>query len=271
MNSPGTLVARVAPPVTFGRSAARHVFMRNVVAYRRHWIVIVSGFFEPLFYLASVRIGLGALVGDVEGPDGQLVEYATYVAPALLASSAMNGAVFESTINIFFKLRIAKLYDAVLATPAEPMDIALGEIGWSQARAAMYAAAFMVVMAALGLMPSAWGILALPISLLVGLAFAAVGMACATYMRHWNDFDLVQVATMPLFLFSATFYPLEVYPEPVQWLARLSPLYHGTEAIRAATFGTFDATLIVHLGVLVLMGIGGLLVVQRRLEGLVRA
>src|SRR5215218_7298646 len=103
---------------------------RNLLVYRRIWLLIVSGFFEPVFYLFSIGIGIGALVGTVAGPDGRAIDYTAFVAPALLAASAMNGAVYDATFNIFFKLKYAKTYDAVLATPVGPGDIALGEIAW---------------------------------------------------------------------------------------------------------------------------------------------
>ena len=100
---------------------------------RHTWLIIVTGFFEPLFYLLSIRVGFGSLVGDVEYA-GQSIPYAEFVAPALMAASAMNGAVYETTMNVFFKLKHAKLYDAVLATPMVPADVALGEIGWAVVR-----------------------------------------------------------------------------------------------------------------------------------------
>src|SRR5215207_180371 len=164
--------------------------------------VLVSGFFEPVFYLFSLGVGLGTLIGDIETSNGQLVEYAVFVAPALMASSAMNGAVYDATFNIFFKLKYAKLYDSVLATPLGPRDVALGEISWALLRGLFYSVAFLVVAAVSGLVTSWWAILAVPASSLIGFAFAAVGMAATTFMRTWQDFDYVQLAILPMFLFS---------------------------------------------------------------------
>jgi lipooligosaccharide transport system permease protein len=198
------------------------------------------------------------------------VDYATFVAPALLGSAAMNGAVFESTFNIFFKLKYGKVYDAVLATPMQPTDIAVGEITWSLGRGAVYAAGFLVVMAVMGLMPSVWGLLALPAALLIGFAFAACGMAATTFMRSWQDFDLINMVTLPLFLFSATFYPIDVYPEAFQVFTRFSPLYHGVELIRALTFGVFDWSLAGHIAFLAAMGAVGVAITSRRLGRLLQ-
>ena len=267
----GTLLARVVPVGMLGSRRARHLLERNVLVYRHAWMILFSGFFEPLFYLFSLGVGLGPLVGQVAGPGGRPVSYAAFVAPALLAASAMNGAVYESTFNIFFRLRYDKVYDAMLTTPLAPGDVAVGEIAWSLIRGALYAAGFLVVMVGLGLLPTLWGVLALPAALLIGFAFGAVGMAATTFMRSWQHFDLVNLVTLPLFLFSATFYPLSVYPEPLRPVVQLSPLYHGVALIRALTLGSFDLSLAGHVGFLVAMGAVGLAVASRRIGKLLLA
>ncbi len=259
-----TLPARIVPPVAAG-GRARHILERNLLVYRRGWLVVFSGFVEPLFYLFSIGIGIGGLVGAVDVPGLGEVEYAAFVAPALLASSAMNGAVFESTMNIFFKLRFAKTYDAMLATPVGVRDIAIGEIAWSLGRGGLYAIGFLIVQFAMGLMPSLWGFMALPVALLIGFSFGAIGMALTTWMRSWQDFDLVNFAVLPLFLFSATFYPLSVYPPAIQRVAQLSPLYHGVELVRGFSFGIFDVTMVGHAAFLAAMGLVGVAVASRRL------
>jgi lipooligosaccharide transport system permease protein len=267
----GTLIARIVPPSVMGGRRARHLLERNFLVYRHAWIVVFSGFFEPLFYLFSMGVGLGQLVGDVPGPSGQLIPYAEFVAPALLAAAAMNGAVYESTFNIFFKLKYAKIYDAVLATPMSPGDIAIGEIAWSLFRGALYAGGFLVVMWVMGLMPSLWGLLAMPAALLLGFGFAAAGMAATSFMKSWQDFDLVALVTLPLFLFSATFFPITQLPDWLQWFAQLSPLYHGVVVIRALSLGIIEWSMLYHVGFLVVMGAVGLVVAARRLERLLLA
>jgi lipooligosaccharide transport system permease protein len=262
-----SLALRIAPPIGLGGRRSSRLVERNVMVYRRTWIVIVSGFFEPLFYLLSLGFGLGRLVGDVPGPDGP-VPYAVFVAPALLASSAMNGAIYDSTINIFFKLMYAKTYDAMLTTPLGVGDIAIGEIAWALIRGTLYAIGFMIVMLLFGLVLSPWGVLIIPAAMLVGWAFAAVGMAATTYMRTWQDFDLVQVVVMPLFLFSATFYPITVYPEPLRSIVQLTPLYQGVDLIRGLATGAVGPTSLVHIGYLAAMGLIGLAITSRRLRRL---
>jgi len=173
-------------------------------------------------------------------------------------------------MNIFFKLKYGKVYEAILATPVGPRDIAVGEIIWCQARGALYASGFLVVVAALGLLPAGlWmGLLALPAAVLIGFAFGAVGMAATTFMRSWQDFDLVQMVILPLFLFSATFFPLDVYPPAIQPLLQLSPLYHGVALLRSLTLGSFGVAMLGHVAFLVVMAAVGIAIAGRRIERL---
>jgi len=259
---------RLTPPLLIGGRRAGLMIERNLYVYRRTWLVIVSGFFEPLFYLLGIGFGLGALVGAVTGPGGQEISYQLFVAPALLAASSMNGAISESTFNVFFKLNYQKTYDAILSTPMSVGDIALGEIGWALIRGGLYSVGFLAVMALLGLVVSPWVILAFPAALLVGFAFAAVGMAATSFMRTWQDFDLIQLVILPLFLFSATFYPIETYPEALRIFVQLTPLYQGVDLIRSLTIGAISPILLFHVAYLVGMGLLGLAVTSRRLDKL---
>jgi lipooligosaccharide transport system permease protein len=241
---------------------------RNLFVYKHTWLVLLSGFFEPLFYLLSIGFGLGALVGAVPGPGGQLIPYQLFVAPALLASSAMNGAITESTFNFFFKLNYNKTFTSILSTPLSPGDVALGELTWALMRGGMYAIGFMAVIVVLGLVVSPWVALAVPAALLVGFAFGAVGMAATSFMKTWQDFDLIQLVILPLFLFSATFYPIETYPEALRVVVQLTPLYQGVDLIRSLAVGAISPILVFHVAYLLVMGFAGLYVVSRRLDKL---
>lgn len=241
---------------------------RNFLSFRRTWSIIVSGFFEPVFFLYAMGVGIGSMVGGVEVGGGRAVPYLVFVAPALLASSAMNGAIFDSTTNVFFKLKYAKLYDSVLATPLGPRDVAIGEITWALLRGLVYSGAFLLVAGLAGAVTTWWALLAVPAATLIGWAFAAVGMASATYMRTWADFDYVQLAILPMFLFSATFYPLTTYPEPLQWVVQATPLYHGVAMVRDLMLGQVGAGIVVHIGYLVVMGAVGTVWTAGRVEKL---
>jgi lipooligosaccharide transport system permease protein len=262
--------SRLTPPRRMTPFRAQRIWERNTLVYRRLWKIIFTGFFEPVFYLFSIGIGIGAMVGDVTLPSGEVIGYSAFVAPALMAASAMNGAVLETTFNIFFRLKFGNVYEGILTTPLVPRDIAIGEIGWALLRGAIYATIFLVVMVLMGLTQSWWALMMVPGAVLIGFAFGSLGMAATTYMRSWQDLDLVGLVTMPLFLFSATFYPLEVYPPAIQQIARLSPLYQGTEMLRAFSLGIFDWTLAGHIAFLVVIGLIGARIASRRLDGLLR-
>ncbi|MBB5808241.1 lipooligosaccharide transport system permease protein [Saccharothrix ecbatanensis] len=261
-NGAGLLFRIIPPGLYAGRSHT--LIERSYLVNKRAWMQVFSGFFEPLFFLFSLGFGLAQLVTTVEGPGGPM-PYAAFVAPALLAASAMNGAVFEATFNLFFKFKYAKTYDAVLATPLGPVDIAVGEATWCLIRGGIYAGGFIAVMLGFGLIDSPWALLALPACLLVALGFAAIGMAAATYMRSWHDFDLVQLAVMPLFLFSGTFYPLSVYPGWIQAVVEWTPLYHAIELMRALTSGYVGWGALGHVAYFVVMACIGVVVAARRL------
>jgi lipooligosaccharide transport system permease protein len=255
------ITARLFPTRPLGRSRAHKVLERDVLVYRRNWSIIVSGFFEPIFYLLGVGFGLGTLVGDVDG-----IPYAAFVAPGLMATTAMNGALMEATFNLFFKLKYAKTFDAILATPLGPADVAIGEVGWSLTRGLLYALGFLIVMFALGLVLAPTALLAIPGALLIGLAAASVGMAATTYMRKWQDFDIVNVITMPMFLFSGTFFPISVYPEWLRIIVECTPLYRGVHMLRSFTTGDIGPMVLVDIAYLSIMSVIGVVITSRRLR-----
>jgi lipooligosaccharide transport system permease protein len=248
-----------------GGRGSIHLVERHARVYRHTWLILASGVAEPLFYLLSIGVGLGKLVGSVTGPGGHPVGYATFVAPALLASASMNGAIFDSTYNVFFRLKYEKLYDAALATPMRAGDVALGEISWALLRGGLYALAFMLVMLVMGLMHSPWALLALPAAILTGFAFAAAGMAATTYMHSWQHFEFVTLASLPMFLFSTTFYPLDVYPRPLQIVVECTPLYQSVNLLRDLTLGAVSPALLWSVGYLALMGLAGLIIAGARI------
>jgi lipooligosaccharide transport system permease protein len=212
-------------------------------------------------------VGLGHYVGKVPVSGVGLVSYASFVAPALLASAAMNGAVYDAT-NVFWKMKYARVYDAMLATPLGPTDVAVGETSWALFRGLLYSAGFLVVTAALGLIESPWGILALPASLLIGFGFAGIGVAGVTYMRSWQDFEFLGLVQLPMFLFSATFYPLSVYPAAIQWIVRCTPLYNAIALMRGLMLGAVGWYQLVNVAYLVVMGLIGVVLAGRRVHAL---
>jgi lipooligosaccharide transport system permease protein len=229
-----------------GGRGSVHLIERHARVYKHTWTVLISGFFEPLFYLLSIGVGLGKLVGTVIGPGGHPIDYTSFVAPALLATSAMNGAVMDSTFNVFFRMKYAKLYDSALATPMRSD----------------------VIMLAMGLVHSVWAIFNVPAALLIGFAFAGAGMAATTYMKSWQHFEFVMLATLPMFLFSTTFYPLSVYPRAVQIIVECTPLYQGVVLLRGLTLGVVKPDLLWSVIYLAVMGAIGLAIAGRRISRL---
>ncbi len=255
-------------PTNFVVRRPQRMIERHIVAYRRQWLILVSGFFEPLFYLLSMRAGLGSLIGTVSVA-GKQVPYDAFVAPALMASSAMKGAIYDSTGNVLHRLKYARVYDAALATPMGPADVAAGEIGWALIRGQIYALGFLGVMAGLGLVHSWWCLTALPACALIGFCFASLGFAGTTFMRTWSDIDIVTTVTMPMFLFSATFFPTSAYGRWA-WIVQISPLYHGVALVRAANAGVWSEGVLGHVAVLTSLAVVGLAVAARRLDLLLR-
>lgn len=262
-----TSVGRSAgSPLTPG-SAAGLLLYRNYLAYRRGWYIFVSGFLEPVLYLFSIGVGVGQLITGFEF-NGQTIPYADFVAPGMLAASAMNGTIMDATFNFFFKLKYNKLFDQMLATPLTTMDIARGELTWSLLRGGIYSAGFLGVMLAMGLVGSWWALLVVPAALLIGLAFGGVCMALTTYMRTWQDFEFITLATLPMFLFSATFFPITAFPVGLRWVVECTPLYRGVVLCRELTTGALSWGSAVSVVYLVAMGLVGLMVVRRRLDKL---
>jgi lipooligosaccharide transport system permease protein len=247
---------------------SNRMVQRNLLLYKHEWMVIVTGFFEPLFYFLGIGIGLGSMMPPIGG-----VNYAAFVAPGLLASSCLNGAITDGFFNIFFRLHYQKIYDGILATPMRVSDIAFGEMLWALSRGSLYAAIFLVVLLGLGeatgqpLLLSRWALLAWPAAVMTAACFSAMGICLASFVRKVQDFDMVMgLLVMPMFLFSGIFAPVSQFPPPVQWLMQALPLYHGVSLLRQLTTGAIDGTLAVHAAYLVCGGLTAFAVAMHRLD-----
>ncbi len=241
---------------------------RAYIAFKSStWMIVISGFVEPVLFLLSFGYGLKDLVGDITVA-GQPIGYVAFIAPALLATSAMNGAIYDSTMNVFFKLNHDRIYHGMLSTSLGPMDVALGEIGWALLRGFSYAVGFMALVTPLGLIPSAWGILAIPAAVLIAFGFASFGMAVTSYMKSFQQLEVINIVLLPMFLFSGSFYPLDVFPEWLQTLIRLFPLAHAIDLVRGLTLGNISWALLGHAMYFVVMIVVGLFFTTKRLNAL---
>jgi lipooligosaccharide transport system permease protein len=243
------------------------VTMRNLYSLRSSsWMVVLSGFVEPVFYLLAMGVGLGQFIPNLTDGAGHLVSYAAYIAPALLATSAMNGAIYDSTWNVFFKMHFAKLYQGQLATSLGPLDVALGEIGYALLRGLAYAIGFMIVVGSMGYIPSIWGLLAIPAALLIAFAFASVGMGVTSYLTNFQQMNWINFFMLPMFLFSGTFFPLTVYPVWGQLLVQALPLWQATDMVRSLMLGVIGWGVLWHVLYFAVMTCLGLWFTTRRLS-----
>ncbi|MDT4939726.1 MAG: lipooligosaccharide transport system permease protein [Pseudonocardiales bacterium] len=242
------------------------IVTRNLMVYRHTWALLLAEILEPVLYLGSVGLGIGELVGHVPGLGSPNVRYAEFVAPALLATAAMNGSMNETTFLMYGRLAIERIYQPILATPVGIAEIALGEAAWAVLRGTVVTTAFLAVIASLGLVHSPWVLLAVPGAALIGFAFSAAGVVVVTYLRGFADMQYIQLVMLPMFLFATTFYPLGVYPRPVQVVVECLPLYQCIELLRRPALGEVDAQLLVPVLYLLAMGAVSLAWAVRRMQ-----
>jgi len=261
------VTASAAHAVASSHTTGWEIVRRNFLVYRRDWLVFLTGFLEPVLYLFSIGVGVGQMISGFSF-NGQTVSYAAFVAPAMLASSAMNGAVLDATFGIFFKLRYDKVYEGILATPMRTIDIARGELAWCLMRSAVYSLGFLLVMVAMGLVDSWWAVLAWPATWVIGFAFAGAGMALTTYMKSWQDFEYIGLAIVPMFLFSATFFPVTAFHGVLRGFVEVTPLYRAVTLVRELTTGAVTLDSLVSVGYLLVMGLAGVAIASRRFDRL---
>ncbi|HTW11375.1 MAG TPA: ABC transporter permease, partial [Solirubrobacteraceae bacterium] len=240
------------------------LIQRNLMILRHTFTPLLQSIVEPTLYLLSIGFGVGTLVGKVAGVD---VRYAAYVAPGILATTAMNAAFNQTTFFVFSRLREERTYDAIVPTPLSVADIALGEVLTSIIFAVLSTVGFIVVMLILGLAISPGLLLALPGSVIVGYAFGAGGLAVTTYLRDWADFQLIQLVMLPMFLFATTFYPLSIYPHWVRPVIEVLPLYQSIQLLREPALGIFHWDIAVAIVYLTVFGSLALALATRRLKG----
>ena len=257
---------RVGHQLYAGRSRA--IIERSLIALRSStWVPVATGFVEPVLYLLAFGYGMGELIGNVTLGD-KTIDYTVFIAPGLLATSAMNGAIYDSTWNVFFKLNESKLYQGMLATPLGPLDVALGEITWALFRGLSYAIAFLAITTPLGLVPGVSAVLAIPAAVFIAFGFASFGMAITSYFKTYQQMGMINIVLLPLFLFSGSLYPISVYPDWLEFLIQLMPSWHGIELVRDVWFGNFDSGTLLHIFYFLVMIICGLYLTTRRLRDL---
>ncbi|GAA1144965.1 ABC transporter permease [Nesterenkonia lutea] len=252
----------------------RAVFGRGLTAIRNNrGVMFLSGLLEPVLFLTSFGLGISPMIASVEADQvgldgGGTISYAAFIAPALLAVSAMNGAIFDSTWNVFFKLKITKLYRTMMSTSLGPVDVAVGEICLALFRGGIYALGFLGVLILGGLVDPLAAVLMWCAALFIALGFASVGMAVTSFMTRFQQMDWMMMVLIPMFLFSATLFPISVYPAGVQVVIQALPLWHGVELMRDIAFWDFGALTLAHIGYYLVMIVIGLAVTTYRMKKL---
>ncbi|MEU3860071.1 ABC transporter permease [Streptomyces sp. NPDC028722] len=266
LTAPAPRTSRIA-----GAQRAAAVFGRNAAAARHpsYLWVLLSGLFEPVFFLLSIGLGVGSLVGTVQD-GGQSLRYADYVAPAMLAASVMNGAVSESVFNFFTKLRMMRLHDATACTPVSAGEMVFGEVLWSVLRGMVHSVPFLCLTSLLGLVAAE----RLPglflATVLTGAAFGALGIAVSTFVRATSDFDRVNLVTYAMFVFSGTFAPVSGYPGPLAAVCQAIPLWQAVTLCRELAFGRLRPETALHVLYLAALAVAAWSLAARRMEATLR-
>jgi lipooligosaccharide transport system permease protein len=234
--------------IRFSPRGALRMWQRNAtVARKTIGITLVPRFIEGIAYLAIMGLGLGAYLDSVRGTD-----YLDFIAPGVAASTAMFGAVLETTYNAFVRIHVRKVVEAVITTPVSVEDVVVGEYCWAATRAMIYGTVFLVVMAGFGLLHSPWVALAPALFFLGGLTFGVLGMAYTSFVRNIEAYNIFFTGILtPMFLFGGIFFPFDELPEWAQVVGWCLPLSHLVEATRDLTTGEVGPLTLAHVGALV--------------------
>jgi lipooligosaccharide transport system permease protein len=238
--------------------------------YRRTWKGnVITSFVQPWLYVAAMGVLLGGYIDDGGSGPGGAPSYLDFVAPGLLAATAMQVAVSEVMWPVMGAIKWDRTYYAMAATPLRIVDIVLGHMGYALFRVVLASTMFVAVLALVGIFTSAVGVLAaLAAALLTGAAFITPIYAFSAGAKTEQGFALIyRLGVMPMFLFSGAFFPISNLAEPLQWVARATPLWHGVELCRMSALGTWDATALVHVAYLGLLVAFGVWWGVRRLRG----
>jgi lipooligosaccharide transport system permease protein len=229
---------------------------------------MVSGFFEPVLYLLSMGIGLGALVGTGHRPRRRRDQLRRLHRPGAA------GRVGDERGHLRQHLERVLQDELRPALPGHAVDLPRPgrrrqrEIFLALLRGALYATGFTTVMGLMGLITTPWALLMIPASVLIAFGFAAFGMAITSYMKTFQQMEWVNFVMLPMFLFSATFYPLSVYPQAIQWLIQALPLWHGVELLRQLSAGVFTPATLIHVSYYAAMILVGVVLTTGRLRKL---
>jgi lipooligosaccharide transport system permease protein len=229
------------------KSRSLAIWKRNALVWRK--LIgpsLMINFGEPLLYLLGLGYGLGLFIGKMAGMD-----YLTFLASGIVASSAMTTATFEGLYSVYTRMVPQHTYDAMLATPIEVDDILAGEMLWCATKSLINGIAILAVAAVLGAVSGPSALLALPIVFLVGLCFAGPAMVISAISPGYDFFNYYfTLVITPMFILCGVFYPVDALPEPLQAFVQLLPLTHAVALVRPLVAGQPLSNVPLHLVVL---------------------
>ncbi len=222
----------------------RHVWQRNFDVWRKYYKAsLVGNLGEPFLYLIALGFGVGRFIQEIEG-----VSYLHFIAPGLVAASAMNSASFECTFGSFTRITVQKTFHAIVATPISMEEVVVGDIFWGASKSLLSGTVILLAVFAIGLIPSPFFLLIIPLIFLVGIMFASLAMVVTAISPSYDFFAyFFTLAVSPMFLFSGIFFPLNDLPEWIQALAWLLPLTHVVNIFRNLALGTIEYSIFFDL------------------------
>jgi lipooligosaccharide transport system permease protein len=251
------------------------VSRRFVPVWRRMFLVwkklaiasVLGNIADPMIALVAFGYGLGSLLPEVEG-----VRYVVFLAAGTVCMSTMYAATFEATYSSFSRMHIQRTWDGIMNAPIELEDVLLAELTWAATKSFMSGVAIMMVVAALGLVPAWTALWILPLVVLIGLAFAAIGLVINAFAKGYDFFTFYfTLAITPMAFMSGVFFPVSQMPEWLQMVGQVLPLTHAVAIARPLLLGAVPVNLALHIAVLLAYAVVGyyvaVVVTRKRLMG----
>ena len=235
--------------------------LRWIAVWRRNWLVwkrlaipsMLGNLADPLLMLFGLGYGLGAMVGEVQGSS-----YFAFLAAGFVASSTMYAATFESLFSAFSRMHVQRTWEGIVNAPMTLDDVLAGECAWAATKALAAGFCMLLIVAAFGYAAPGYALAALPVIVLIGLAFAALGLAVNALANGYDFFSYYMTLVLtPMMMLSGVFFPIEQMPYAVQVGAKTLPLYHGVAVVRPLLAGEIAPAIALHLGVLVAYAVLG--------------
>ncbi|OGJ84886.1 MAG: hypothetical protein A2487_07320 [Candidatus Raymondbacteria bacterium RifOxyC12_full_50_8] len=242
-----------------------YVFLRNLISYKRFIIpTFVVSLGQPLFYLVTFGLGMGAYMGHFGGKP-----YLHFLVPGVLISSVMMAATFECLYGTFVKIVHEHLYDSLVATPVSAEDAVAGDIAWASFRGLISGTLMLIIAMALGVLPASWTALPALVLLMIftGLLFASLAMIVTSVAPNFDFFSYyTELIITPMFFFSGVFFPLDRFPAWMQTFAQFLPLTHAVALSRALFAGEISSALLIHIAALCALGTVAFVVGIKRMK-----